>query len=144
MAEAIEKTTPAPSVTVGEKPNFEIKTLDDLKRVLIIAKGGDPDAIQAVSRFVPWEKLAAQSYFPDKLTAVAISQLNGYSAVLHMKCFSTVADVLSVGFMSLKGFKTGQFVQMTQQTANLSSLESQPEEVKRGFLSNFFNRGAKE
>lgn len=131
--------------TTEIKPVFEITSLDDLKRVLTIARGGDPDAIQAVTKFMNLESKSERSYFPDKITSVAIGQLNGYGELWYhgedWNPFTLVADSLAVGFMGYKGFKSNQFVDMTRQTPNLSELQTTPEEVKRGILSRFLGSG---
>lgn len=124
------------------KPAFEIKTLDDLKRVLTIARGGDPDAIQAVAKFMNLDSAAEGSYFPDKLTSLAISQLNMFGAALYPNNLSNpytmAANKLSEGFKGFKGFKSNQFMEMTRQTPNLSALQATPEEVRKGFFSRIF------
>ena len=48
------------------KPMFEISSIEDLRKVLVIAKGGDPDAIQAITKFMDFNSIAERSYFPDK------------------------------------------------------------------------------
>lgn len=127
-----------------EAPKFKIESLDDLKRVLIIAKGGDPDAIQAVANFMDLKSDTERSYFPDRVTAVAIGQLNGYGRVYfrddEWNPFELVGNALSVAFMGFKGFKSNQFVDMTRQTPNLADLQTADEDTKRGIISRVLGR----
>lgn len=131
-----------------KEPVFKIESLDDLKRIMTIARGGDPDAIQAVTRFMDLESNQERSYFPDKITTLAIGQLDGYGKLYYPEDdwnpYGLVAEALSVAFMGFKGFKSNQFMEMTRQTPNLSALQSQPEPVKQSVLSRLFNRGGKE
>lgn len=155
MTQAIETSEEIPIDEVSEtipvevpKPLLEIKTLDDLKKVLIIAKGGDPDAQQAIANFMNLSSTAERSYFPDKLTALAIGQLNGFGRLYYPKDewnpYTLVADSLSVGLMGYKGFKSNQLVDITRQTPNLSDLKTASDAVQnRGLFSRLLG-GSKE
>ena len=130
-------------------PLLKIETLDDLKRILIIAKGGDPDAIQAVANFMDLKSPQERSYFPDKTTALAMAQLEGFGNLYfpndEWNPFSLVSDVVSVALMGYKGFKSNQFVDMTRQTHDLSALQTIEEQTEsRGILSRLTGRGKTE
>lgn len=128
-----------------EEKMLQIRDLDDLKRVLIIAKGGDPDAIQAISNFMNLRSNIERSYLPDKITTLCIAQLTGYGNTYFTEeednPFIMVADALAVAFMPYKGFKSNQFVDMTRQTPNLDALTTSSEEVKQSFVSRILGRG---
>lgn len=139
--EIAESTEPAPA--------FKIESLDDMKRVLTIARGGDPDAIQAIANFMDLKSNIERSYFPDKKTTICIGQLTGLGKVYFPNAdwepFGLVADVLAVAFMPYKGFKSNQFVDMTRQTPNLDALQTTlGDEQKQGVLGRIFGRGSKE
>lgn len=127
------------------EPAFKIESLDDMKRVLTIARGGDPDAIQAISEFMNMKSNIERSYFPDKILSICVAQLTGYGKIFFAgdtwDPFSLIADCLSVGFMPYKGFKSNQFVDMTRQTPNLDALQASSEEVKQGVISKILGRG---
>lgn len=133
------ETTTAPGAP------FKIESLDDLRNVLVIAKGGDPNAIQAITKFMDFDSPAERSYFPDKTVTLCVGQLEGFGKVFYPKDtwdpFSLVADVLSVCFMGYKGFKSEQFVDMTRQTPNLDALQTSSEETKQGLISRMLGRG---
>ena len=126
-------------------PKFKIESLDDLKRILIVAKGGDPDAIQAVANFMDLDSDTERSYFPDKLTTVCIGQLKGFGKLYYAtddwNPYDLVGDALSVSFMGFKGFKSNQFVDMTRQTPNLDALQTSTEEMKQGIIGRLLGRG---
>ena len=120
-----------------------------MKRVLTIARGGDPDAIQAIANFMDFKSNIERSYFPDKKTTICIGQLTGLGKVYFPNDdwdpFGLVADVLAVAFMPYKGFKSNQFVDMTRQTPNLDALQTTlGDEQKQGALARIFGRGKTE
>ena len=126
--------------------SFKIESLNDLKRVLIIAKGGDPDAQQAIVDFMDLKSYVERSYFPDKKTTICVGQLQGYGQIFYPKDdwnpFDLVAEVLSISFMGFKGFKSNQFVDMTRTQPDLSGLETTlGEEQKRGVIDRITGRG---
>ena len=120
------------------EPLLKIKTIDDLKRILIIAKGGDPDAIQAVANFMDLKNPQERTYFPDKQTAIAMAQLEGYGKLYFPEedwnPFSLVSEVITVSLMGYKGFKSNQFVDMTRQTPDLSDLQTVADQPPSGGL----------
>ena len=145
---------PEPEIEPEVKPEPEtglqlkIETLDDLKRILVIARGGDPDAIQAVANFMNLKSNIERSYFPDKTTSVCIGQLTGYGRVFFplddWNPFDLVADCLAVSFMPYKGFKSNQFVDMTRQTPTLADLKDVSETAQRGIMDRILRRGSEE
>lgn len=139
-----ETTEPKPD----PEPQLKIESLDDLKRILVIAKGGDPDAIQAVANFMDLKSNIERSYFPDKKTSIAIAQLTGYGRVYYPSDdwdpFNLVADSLSIAFMPYKGFKSNQFVDMTRQTPSLADLQTVGETSNRGLMDRILGRGKTE
>ena len=130
------------------KPQFKIESLDDLRKVLVIAKGGDPDAIQAITKFMDFDSNAERSYFPDKIVTLCVGQLSGYGKVYFPNDiwdpFTLVGDSLAVAFMGFKGFKSAQFVDMTRQTPNLDALQTSSEETKQGVINRILGRGKTE
>jgi len=130
------------------KPAFEITSIEDLRKVLVIAKGGDPNAIQAITKFMDFESNAERSYFPDKTITLCTAQLSGYGKVFFPQDdwnpFSLVADVIAVHFMGYKGYKSNQFVDMTRQTTNLDALKTSSEETKQGIIARILGGKATE
>ena len=133
------KTTETTTPDEVAKPQFEIKNLDDLKYFMVLAKGGDPDAIQAVAKFMDLESTTERANFTDKTLMLCVAQLNVYAKTYFpdddWDPFSLVADVISVATMGYKGFKSEQFKDMTSGQPNLDKLTGLPEETKRGVLA---------
>jgi len=143
-----EPETKMPKIPKPLKPQLKIESLDDLKRMLVIAKGGDPDAIQAVANFMDLKSNIERSYFPDKKTSIAIAQLTGYGKTYFPSDdwdpFNLVAESISVAFMPYKGFKSNQFVDMTRQTPSLADLQLLQDQPTRGIMDRILGRGKEE
>ena len=127
------------------KPKFEINTDKDLQRLLTIAKGGDPDAQQAIIDFMNLKSNIERSYFPNQKTVLCIGQLKGYGQTFYPGAewnpFDLVADVLATGFMAFKGFKSNQFVDMTRTQPDLSGLKTTlDEEQQRSAIDRILGR----
>lgn len=129
---------------IDKPPKIE---LDDLAKYLQILDGRDPNHVQALAKFINMDNYEERSYFPNQITAFAVAQLLGLGEALFENDdsdpYTAVANAISRGLMGYKGFKSNQWVDITRQTTDLSSLGSAPDEVKRGFLARF-SRGPKE
>jgi len=136
------------TISESPKPVFTIRSIDDLQKMMVVAKGGDPNAIQAITKFMDFQSNAERSYFPDKTLTLCVGQLNGLGKVYYPKDawdpFSLVSDVLSITFMGYKGFKSNQFVDMTRQTPNLDALQTSGEETKQGIIARIMGGGKTE
>jgi len=123
---------------------FEIKNMKDLMEVMTIARGGNPFAQQALEKFIDLDSPEERSYFPDKITSLAVAQNLMYSQGLfpHRKinAFSIFASSLSKGFMGYKGFKSNQWVDITRQTTNLDALRTLPPETQKTALDSILRR----
>lgn len=123
------------------KPEFEIETFDDYKRMLILARGGDPDAVQALAKYMNLDSMAERSYFPDRRTSLGIGQLFIFGETLYphkiKDPFTLAGEKIAEGFMGYKGFKSNQVMEITRNTPNLDALQTLPEGAKQGFLSRF-------
>jgi len=127
------------------KPMFSIESLEDLRKVLVVAKGGNPEAQQAVVDFMNLKSTTERANFMDKTIMLAVAQQDGYSQAYPMfKAFGLVSNVISSATMGYKSKKSDQLMQIIQQTPNLSDLTSASEEVKQGYVSRLLGRGKTE
>jgi len=126
------------------EPMFKIESLEDLRKVLVIAKGGNPEAQQAVVDFMNLKSTTERANFMNLTIMLAVAQQDGYSRAYPMfKAFEVVSNVISSATMGYKSKKSDQLMQIIQQTPNLSDLTSASDEVKQGYISRVFNRGGK-
>jgi len=127
------------------KPMFKIETMEDFRRVMVIAKGGNPDAQQAVVDFMNLKSTTERANFMDKTIMLAVAQQDGYSKNWPMfKSFGLVSEVIASATMGYKSKKSDQLMQIIQQTPNLSDLTSASDEVKQGFVDRILGRGKTE
>jgi len=127
------------------EPMFKIESLDDLRKVLVTAEGGNPEAQQAVVDFMNLKSTTERANFMDKTIMLAVAQQDGYSrAYPQFKAFELVSNAISSATMGYKSKKSDQLMQIIQQTPNLSDLTSATEEVKRGYISRILGGGKKE
>ena len=126
---------------------LKIESWNDLFRAICIAKGIDPSQVQSMAKFSNFDNNDERSYYPTQLTSVAISQLRMYGEAFYRgqewNEYELIADLLSIGFMGFKGFKSDQYKDITSGQPNLDKLKNAPEEIKKGILSGLFNRRGK-
>lgn len=124
---------------------LEINSWDDLFRVMCVIRGIDPNQVQSMSKFSNFDNEDERSYFPNQITSVAIAQLRLFGEAFYRgddwNEYELTADVLAVGFMGYKGFKSEQYKDITSGQPNLDKLQGLPEETQKGILSGILNRG---
>ena len=134
--------------TATKEENISIKTPQDLFEWMSVALGRDPKAIQSMAKYMNLDSNDERSYFPNQVTALAIAQLRGYGKSHYFDDtwneYDMLADVISIGFMGYKGFKSEQYKDITSGQPNLDKLQGLPEETKQGILSGIFRRGKAE
>lgn len=133
---------------IKKKPLIEIRDLNDLKRVLIIAKGGDPDAIQAITNFMDLKNPTERANFMNTTIMLAVAQQNGFSKTYFPNrpnnAFALVSEVIATATMGYKSKKSDQLTQIIQQTPNLSEITAPREEIKRGIVDKILGRSKTE
>ena len=135
-------------MTETKEESISIKTPQDLFEWISVALGRDPKAIQSMAKYMNLDSNDERSYFPNQVTSLAIAQLRGYGKAHYPKDdwneYDILADVISIGFMGYKGFKSEQYKDITSGQPNLDKLQGLPEETKQGILAGLFRRGPKE
>ena len=128
---------------------LKIETWDDAFRAICIAKGIDPQQVQAMAKFSNFDNNDERSYYPTQHTALAIAQLRMYGVALYgnnanWDPYTAVADFLSIAYMGYKGFKSDQYKDITSGQPNLEKLKGVPEEAAQGILSGLLGGRRKE
>ncbi len=133
-----------------EEPESQLKieSWEDVFRAMCISRGIDPNQVQAMAKFSNFDNNDERSYYPTQLTSLAISQLRMYGKSNYKDDnwneYDLTADILAVGYMGYKGFKSEQYKDITSGQPNLDKLQGLPEETQKGILSGLFNRGKTE
>ena len=130
------------------KPTLKIESWDDLFSAMCIIKGVDPKQVQSMAKFSNFDNNDERSYYPNQLTAIAIAQLRMFGEAFYKgqawNEYEVIADLLAVGFMGFKGFKSEQYKDITSGQPNLDKLKGIPEEQKQWILSGIFGRSKTE
>ena len=128
-----------------ETSKLKIDSWEDLFRVMCIVQGVDPDQVQAMAKFSDFDNNDERSYYPTQKTAIAVSQLRMYGKALYKggswNEYELIADILAIGYMGYKGFKSEQYKDITSGQPNLDKLQGLPEETQKGLLAGILNRG---
>ena len=115
-------------MTEIERKGYKIETLDDLRRISVIAEGGDPDAQQTINNFLKFDNDIERTNLPntDVVVAVIFADYAGKYFWPNAKSnpFSQFTESATQTFMSKGGWKSNQFVEMTKQTPSLTDLQT--------------------
>ena len=131
-----------------EATGFEIDTIDDLRRVIIMAQGGDPEAQQTLNAFLQFKDNIERTNLPTRRDVQMIAYLD-YAGKIYWPDFvddpfSKAADSLARAFMAKSGDKSKQFVELMKQTPSLSDLQMIEEAQPRSLRERIFGRRGEE
>lgn len=108
--------------------SLEVKTPDDLRRLMVIADGGDPDAQQTLNAFLRFNNIVERSNLPTRRDVVLLTYLDGCSTLYFPNTpdnpFAVLRDSLATSFMAKGGGKSNQFVDLMKQTPSLIDLQT--------------------
>lgn len=121
-------------------PLFEIRTIEDFKYIFTIARGGDPDAIQIVNKFLDIDSKVERSNLPTRNDVHFIAYLDFVSSSYFPKRpdnpFARLRDAVATASMAKGGWKSNTFVDIVRQSPDLAQLQSAGEAVQKvGLLS---------
>lgn len=113
---------------MSDRPAFRVETLDDLRRLIVSAQGGDPEAQQTINNFLKFNNNIERSNLPTTRAVLALAQLSGFGRLFYPEDpdnpFNIVADSLAIAFMAKGGDKSRQFVELMKQTPTLAELQT--------------------
>jgi len=144
----LETKTEEPKEDEAKESPLKIDSWDELYNAMCIIRGIDPNQMQSMAKFSNFDNADERSYYPTQYTSVAISQLRMFGKALYRGSkwneYDLAADILAVGFMGFKGFKSEQYKDITSGQPNLDKLHGLPEETKKGILAGLFGKGRSE
>ena len=127
--------------------SFEIETLDDLQRVLIMAQGGNPDAQQTLNDFLHFGNNIERTNLPKREDVQRMVFADYAGKTLYPDIdddpFSKIANSIAIAFMAKGGDKSKQFVELMKQTPSLSDLQT-VQDQPQGIMDRLLRRGPKE
>ena len=148
-----EITPPTPDlsgVTATPKPtvDIDIATPEGRKvifEILCMVRGIDPSQVQGMAKFMDPDSVDETTYYATQRTAVSIAQLRLYSEAFYKdeewNEYEFTADILGTGFKGFKGFKSGQYKDITSGQPNLENVQAMSPDAKTGILSSVLGRG---
>jgi hypothetical protein len=123
---------------------FKIETPDDLRKIIVMAQGGDPEAQQTLNAFLKFNNNIERTNLPTRRDVVLIAYLDGCGKLYYPNKednpFSMLANSLVVAFMAKGGDKSKQFVELMKQTPNLADLQTIGTPVSSGLRDRIFGR----
>lgn len=139
------KAVGEPETDSKKSPTFKIETEQDLRRLLSIMKGQDPDAQQLLNKFMDFENKVERSNFPNHGIVHLMAFLDFASITLFPypeyknNPFSQLRDSVATAFMAKSGWKANGFVEIVKQTPSLSELQALNESIApKGLRERFF------
>ncbi len=131
-----------------ERVGFKIESLDDLRRVLVIAQGGNPDAQQSINDFLKFDNNIERTNLPTRRDVVLMAYLKACGTLFYPEKvndpFSVMADALSIAFMAKGGEKSKQFVELMKQTPSLVDLQTMGVDTPKAGIRDRIFGGKKE
>ena len=128
-----------------ETPGFKLESLDDLRRIIVMAKGGDPDAQQTLNAFLKFNSNIERTNLPIRRDVQMIAYLDYAGKTLYSDSednpFTKAANCISTAFMAKGGDKSKQFVELMKQTPSLADLQTLGGEQQRSLTDRILGRG---
>lgn len=116
-----------PSEPEKETSDFKLESLDDLRRIIVMARGGDPDAQQTLNAFLKFNNNIERTNLPIRRDVQMIAYLDYAGKTLYAgnedNPFTKAANCISIAFMAKGGDKSKQFVELMKQTPSLADLQ---------------------
>ena len=139
------ETQPEPVEPPNTRPMFKVESFDYLRKVIISAQGGDPDAQQTLNAFLKFNNNIERTNLPSRRDVITVAYLDGCGKLyypsektIRFPCWP-IASV--VAFMAKGGDKSKQFVELMKQTPNLADLQTMGTPPQHGLMDRFLHRG---
>jgi len=128
----------------SEIKGIKIKTIDELRRISMIAQGGDPDAQQTLNKFLTFDDNKERTNLPTRRDVQLMLFADFASKSLYPNRknnpFEKLSEAAAIAFMAKGGWKSNQFVEMTKQTMSLSDLQTLGGDSQRSILDRIRGR----
>lgn len=154
MTETIDRTKEdvvESMASTEEKPKsqfLEINSWDDFRRVIVTARGGDPDAQQTLNAFLQFNNPIERTNLPavEQVKAVGYLAFCGktYFPDDDDNPFTQAAHCMSVAFMAKGGEKSKQFVELMKTTPSITDLQTLGDSAQRSVVDRVLGRGKSE
>ena len=145
-----------PEDSEGETPeeklptplSLKIESFDDLRKVIVLSRGGDPEAQQTLNNFLKFSDNIERTNLPTRKDVQMVSYVDYAGKTLYPdrpdNPFALAANCISVAFMAKGGDKSKQFVELMKQTPSLADLQTVGAESQRSITDKLLGRGKTE
>jgi len=129
-------------------PILKIESFDDLRRVMVMSRGGDPEAQQTLNNFLKFSDNIERTNLPTRKDVQMVSYVDYAGKMLYPdrpdNPFALAANCIAVAFMAKGGDKSKQFVKLMKQTPSLADLQTHGGEQQRSTMDKILGRGKTE
>ena len=136
LPEETAPTTPLP---------LKLESLDDLRKIIVLSRGGDPEAQQTLNNFLKFGDNIERTNLPTRRDVQMVSVLDYAGKTLYPdhpdNPFALAANCISVAFMAKGGDKSKQFVELMKQTPSLADLQTVGVDPQRSIADKILGRG---
>ena len=127
---------------------LKIESFDDLRRVMVLSRGGDPEAQQTLNNFLKFNDNIERTNLPTRKDVQMVSFVDYAGKTFYPNepnnPFALAANCISVAFMAKGGDKSKQFVELMKQTPSLADLQTHGGEQQRSTMDKILGRGKSE
>lgn len=127
---------------------LKIESFDDLRRVMVLSRGGDPEAQQTLNNFLKFGDNIERTNLPTRKDVQMVSYIDYAGKTLYPNHpdnpFALAANCISVAFMAKGGDKSKQFVELMKQTPSLADLQTVGVDPQRTITDKILGRGKTE
>lgn len=145
---AVEPVKAVPEETPSTPSLLKIESFEDLRKILVLSRGGDPEAQQTLNNFLKFNDNIERTNLPTRKDVQLISYVDYAGKTLYPdnpdNPFTVAANCIAVAFMAKGGDKSKQFVELMKQVPSLTDLQTHGVEQQRSTLDKVLGRGKAE
>lgn len=127
-----------------DRLSFKIDSLDDLRKIMVMARGGDPNAQQTLNDFLKFDSDIERTNLPTRRDVQLMVFADYAGKTLYPNSqndpFSRLAQSIAIAFMAKGGEKSKQFVDLMKQTPSLTDLQTVQESTNASLIDRFLKR----
>jgi len=127
---------------------FQLDSLDDIRKIVVMAKGGDPEAQHTLNEFLKFNNDIERTNLPKRVDVQRVIYADYASKTLYPDLkdnpFSKLSQSIAIAFMAKGGDKSKQFVELMKQTPSLHELQILQDSSQRSLIDRITGRGKTE
>lgn len=121
---------------------------DSIRRLIVSARGGNPDAQQTLNDFIKFNNDIERTNLPKREDVQRMVYADYAGKTFYPdnddNPFTMLASSMAIAFMAKGGGKSNQFVELMKQTPSLADLQTLGGDQQRSFTDRLLGRGKTE